>query len=276
MNEQSKPDQRLDRCVTALGLARSRTQAHELILAGLVSVDGVAVHKPSALVGSNSAILVTPTPEQRWVGRGAQKLEGALVAWADSGLSVQGKTCLDVGASTGGFTQVLLAAGAHHVIALDVGHGQLVAGVANDERVTEMSGTNIRDTSLGALGGAVDVIVADLSFIPLAKVVPSIAPLVKPVGDVILLVKPQFEVGPNRVGRNGIVRSAQARRDAVVTVVHALYAAGLGLVAMVPSVIVGGGGNREYLVWARPVSPGMMDQSSAQRLIDDVLRREHE
>jgi 23S rRNA (cytidine1920-2'-O)/16S rRNA (cytidine1409-2'-O)-methyltransferase len=265
---------RLDRHLVDAGLARARGEAQELIRGGHVTVAGRPVTKPSYAVPPGSVVALTrPGPSR--VGRGAYKLEHALVAWRDDGLAVAGRRCLDVGASTGGFTQVLLEHGAVHVTALDVGHGQLVAELATDPRVTDLPGTHIRDTTADAVGGPVDVLVADLSFIPLAVVLPQLRRLVTDEADLVLLVKPQFEVGPARVGRAGVVRSPEARRDAVLTVVRALYTSGLAVQGLTTSPILGGGGNVEYLLWARPARAGMMDVEAALALGNDVTAKEH-
>ncbi len=169
-------------------------------------VDGRSAAKPSLNVGPESSIVLAAEPE-RWVGRAAYKLLAAIHRFGAEGLSVAGRRCLDVGASTGGFTQVLLDAGAAHVTALDVGHGQLVREVADDPRVTERSGTSIRDVGAGDLGEPFEVVVADLSFISLRLVLDRIAGLMTPTADAVLLVKPQFEVGRERLARTGVVTS---------------------------------------------------------------------
>lgn len=256
---------RLDRHLVATGSARSRGTARELIGSGAVAVEGVTVRKVSYAVRPGAVVTVTCGGAQ-WVGRGALKLEHALTRWAPDGLSVDGRRCLDVGASTGGFTQVLLRRGADRVIALDVGHGQLAAELAADDRVTDLPGTHVKDADTALLGGPVDLLVADLSFIPTSSVVGVLAALCGPQADLVLLVKPQFEVGPDRVGRGGVVRDAGARTHAVQTVVRALYAAGLGVRDLTTSPIEGAAGNVEYLLWACPPHPGMMGPEAASAL----------
>lgn len=248
---------RLDRVLVDAGLARSRGQAQDLIRAGRVTVGGRNVDKPSYAVAPGADVAVEQ-PEHGWVGRGAEKLRHALAGWADQGLTAQGRRCLDVGASTGGFTQVLLRAGAVHVTALDVGHGQLAAEVAADERVTDLPGTNIRDVGPDDLGPAFDLVVADLSFISLTTVLPRMAPLLAPEGDMVLLVKPQFEVGRGRLGKGGLVRRAQDRAAAVGKVVDAAERVGLGVRDLTRSVVTGTHGNVEYLLWLSGAGPGMM------------------
>ena len=267
------PGVRLDRHLVDAGLARARGEAQELIRGGHVTVAGRPVTKPSYAVSPGAVVdLTRPGPSR--VGRGAHKLEHALTGWRDDGLGVAGRRCLDVGASTGGFTQVLLEHGAVHVTALDVGHGQLVPELAGDPRVTDLPGTHVRDATAAAIGGPVDVLVADLSFIPLAVVLPRLRRLVTDDADLVLLVKPQFEVGPDRVGRGGVVRSQEARRDAVHTVLRALYASGLAVRDLTRSPILGAGGNVEYLLWARPGGAGMMDVEAALALGNDVTAKE--
>ncbi len=249
---------RIDTELVRRGLARSRAHAGDLIRSGRVQVDGGPAAKPAQPVGDDAAIEVAGVPEDLDVGRGAAKLRAALAeladraeAGADPAPTVQGRRCLDVGASTGGFTQVLLAAGAASVVALDVGHGQLAAAVADDPRVIERSGVNIRETGPDDLGGRFDLLVADLSFISLTVVMPVLADLVTSGGDLVLLVKPQFEIGRDRLGKTGVVRSAEQRDEAVASVRAAAERAGLTVQAVVPSRVQGGTGNVEYFLWAR-------------------------
>jgi len=236
---------RLDAELVRRGLARSRGQAREQVAQGAVLVDGRPATKPSTPVAPAAAIDLAQPPE-RWVGRAAYKL---LAALEDFGLAAGGKRCLDVGASTGGFTQVLLEAGAAHVTALDVGHGQLVPEVAADARVEERSGTNIRDVRPGDLGDPFDLVVADLSFISLRLVLPVLPPLMTPDADAVLLVKPQFEVGRERLARTGVVRSPNERQRVLDEVLEAAAAVGLHQRGLQPSPLRGTTGNQEYLLW---------------------------
>jgi 23S rRNA (cytidine1920-2'-O)/16S rRNA (cytidine1409-2'-O)-methyltransferase len=197
---------RLDAELVRRGLVRSRAQARELVARGAVLVDGATSTKPSTPVSPASTIALAEEPD-RWVGRAAYKLLEALRLFEAAGLTVSGKRCLDVGASTGGFTQVLLEAGAAHVTALDVGHDQLVREVAENDRVDERSGVNIRDVRPGDLGDDFDVVVADLSFISLRLVLDVVVSVMTPNADAVLLVKPQFEVGRDRLARTGVVTS---------------------------------------------------------------------
>jgi len=186
------------------------------------------------------------------VSRAAYKLAAALESFGAEGLNAADTRCFDVGACTGGFTQVLLRAGAREVVALDVGHGQLAAEIANDPRVVERSGLNIRDARADDLGGPAQLLVADLSFISLRLVLPVLRDLVEGGGDLVLLVKPQFEVGRERLGKGGIVRAAVNRAMAIEGVVDAARASGLNVMALRSSPIRGATGNAEYLVWLTP------------------------
>ncbi|HEY0248220.1 MAG TPA: TlyA family RNA methyltransferase [Gryllotalpicola sp.] len=238
---------RLDAEIAARGLARSRNAAAKLIANGRVTVDGAAVLKASAQVGDDSEIVVA-LPDH-YVSRGAHKLLAALDAFD---VDPAGRLALDLGASTGGFTQVLLERGARHVIAVDVGHGQLAVPVKGDPRVTEVEGVNARylTPALLAEKAATDetpsVVVGDLSFISLTQVLPAARASVAPDAEFVLLVKPQFEVGRTGV-KEGIVRDAAMRADAVSGVLWAAWDLGLGTAGLMPSPIAGTHGNREYL-----------------------------
>ncbi|MBF4629009.1 TlyA family RNA methyltransferase [Curtobacterium flaccumfaciens] len=237
---------RLDALLAARGLARSRTVASKLIQDGRVLVGGRAVLKPSTPIASDADIEVDAADE--WVSRAARKLVGALDAF---GVDPSGRVVLDVGASTGGFTQVLLARGARRVIALDVGHGQLHPIIALDERVAVVEGTNARNLTradylaLDGAAGETSLVVGDLSFISLRLVLPALAEAV-PADEFVLLVKPQFEVGRGGV-REGIVHDAGLRNDALMNVLWAAWDLGLGTSGLAASPIVGTHGNHEYL-----------------------------
>jgi 23S rRNA (cytidine1920-2'-O)/16S rRNA (cytidine1409-2'-O)-methyltransferase len=240
---------RIDAELVRRGLARSRAQAAELIKSGRVRLDGDPVTKPSYQVDPHSGVDVERRPEDFDVGRGAGKLRGALEDLTP-GPHVRGRRCIDVGASTGGFTQVLLERGAQSVLALDVGHDQLASAVASDPRVEERSGTNVRTVTAAELNGPFDLLVADLSFISLTMVMAELAALVRPGGDLLLLVKPQFEIGRERLANTGIVRSEQQRQEALDAVRGAAAGAGLTVHEAVPSRVFGGTGNVEYFLWA--------------------------
>ena len=259
---------RLDTELVHRGLARSRGQARDLVVAGNVEVDGRVETRPATPVAADAVILLT-APAEHWVGRGAHKLLAALESFGPQGLTIGGRRCLDVGAGVGGFTQVLLEAGAVHVTSLDVGHGQLARGIADDPRVEERSGTNIRDVGPGELGAAYDVVVADLSFISLRLTLAAMAALLQPAGDLVVLVKPQFEVGRDRIGRTGVVRSGALRRRVLREVVAEAGVVALSVHGLVPSPLPGGDGNREYLLW---VSPGP-DRALAAAHVDTLIEQ---
>jgi len=241
---------RLDRVLAARGLARSRTHAQALIAAGSVFIDGVVARRSSLEVTADAAIALAPTADA-YVSRGAHKLIGALDAFALRGLAVAGRDCLDAGASTGGFTQVLLERGAASVLAIDVGHGQMAPRIAADPRVTSREGVNVRDLEPPGQGADVDLIVADLSFISLAFAVEPLAAWLRPDGDAVLMVKPQFEVGAGRLGRGGVVRRPEDMADAVASVARAMAAAGFGIVDVSRSLVSGPRGTVEFFVWGR-------------------------
>jgi 23S rRNA (cytidine1920-2'-O)/16S rRNA (cytidine1409-2'-O)-methyltransferase len=220
--------------------------------------------KPSTPISDDIVVDVDGETEE-WVGRGAAKLIAALEAWTPSGLAVAGRRCLDAGASTGGFTQVLLAHGAGCVYAVDVGRGQLVDSLREDPRVVDLSGTTIRGLAPEAVDGPVDLLVADLSFISLRLVLGDLAALTRPGGDLILLVKPQFEVGKGRLGKHGVVTGARERLDALIAVAHAAQEVGLAVRALQTSPIVGGRGNTEYLMWAVSDPSAKMDPDTIRR-----------
>jgi len=229
-------------------LAASRSAAQDAIAAGRVEVGGVPVPKPATLVAETVSVRVIDD-RSVYVSRGGLKLEAALDALP---ISVRGRRCLDVGASTGGFTDCLIRRDALHVVALDVGYGQLAWSLRNDPRVTVVDRTNFRHVDPEAIGAPFDVVVADMSFISLR----SVANALRRVGfagtDYVLLVKPQFEVGRDNVGKGGIVRDSMLHAGAIDGVAARLDAEGIGLVSGVASPLRGAKGNREFLVWGRP------------------------
>src|ERR1700710_746089 len=208
---------RVDAELVRRGLARSRQQAAELIGAGRVRIDGMPAAKPATAVAMDASLTVAGADERSWVSRGAHKLIGALDAFD---VTVQGRRCLDAGASTGGFTQVLLDRGAREVVAADVGYGQLAWSLRSDERVIVVERTNARDLSHEAIGGRVGPGVADLSFISLATVLPALVGCAYPDADIVPMVKPQFEVGKSRVGPGGVVSDPELRAGSVLGVAH--------------------------------------------------------
>lgn len=242
--------QRLDTELVRRGLVRSRTRAAELVAGGHVRVGGRVVTKASQPVVPEDAVEVE-APETEYVSRAAHKLAGALDALAGvpGAPDPRGRWCLDAGASTGGFTQVLLERGADHVVAVDVGHGQLDPALAADPRVTAREGVNVRDLVPGDLPRPADMVVADLSFISLTLVVDRLLAACAPGADLLLMVKPQFEVGRERLGQGGVVTSAELRHEAVAAVADRAVRAGADVRAVVPSPLPGPSGNHEYFLW---------------------------
>jgi 23S rRNA (cytidine1920-2'-O)/16S rRNA (cytidine1409-2'-O)-methyltransferase len=249
---------RLDAELVRRGLARSREQAASLVADGRVLVAGQAAGKPATQVAAGDPILVTSTgQEPQYASRGGAKLAGALVAFP--GLRVAGRRCLDAGASTGGFTDVLLRSGAAHVIAADVGYGQLAWALRTDERVTVLDRVNVRQLRPEQVAPAPDLVTADLSFISLGLVLPALIACASPDADFVLLVKPQFEVGKDRVGSGGVVGDPELRREAVAAVAAAAGAQGLGAAGVVASPLPGPAGNVEYFLWLRRGAPPLRE-----------------
>ncbi|MFF0123722.1 TlyA family RNA methyltransferase [Micromonospora arida] len=247
---------RLDAELVRRGLARSREQAAALVEAGRVQLRGVVARKAAAMVDPADPLLVTGAdPAEEYVSRGGHKLAGALAAFAPGGLHVAGRRCLDAGASTGGFTDVLLRADAAEVVAVDVGYGQLAWPLRTNERVRVLERTNVRTLDADAIGGPVDLTVADLSFISLRLVLPALAGCTRDDGDLALMVKPQFEVGKDRVGAGGVVRDPELRAEAVLDVAAAAARLGLGLAGVAASPLPGPSGNVEFFVWLRRGAP---------------------
>lgn len=245
---------RLDAELVRRGLARSREQAAELVEAGRVQVRGVPARKPAAMVDPADAVRVVGDTVE-YVSRGGHKLAGALAAF--EGLAVAGRRCLDAGASTGGFTDVLLRSGAAEVVAVDVGYGQLAWSLRNDPRVRVLERTNVRTLTPEAIGGPVELTVADLSFISLRLVLPALAGCTVADGDLALMVKPQFEVGKERVGAGGVVRDLALRAEAVLDVAEAARAEGLGVAGVAASPLPGPSGNVEFFLWLRRDAPAV-------------------
>jgi 23S rRNA (cytidine1920-2'-O)/16S rRNA (cytidine1409-2'-O)-methyltransferase len=268
---------RLDRAVAERGLARSRAHAQELIAAGLVLVEGVIATKASAHVADAELISLADSRGIHYVSRAAFKLAGALEALAPRGLRVAGRACLDAGASTGGFTQVLLEWEAERVLAVDVGHSQFDAGLAEDPRVTVVEGVNVKDLGADSPGAGVELVVADLSFISLTHVIGPLVAFAAPTADFLLMVKPQFEVGKHALGAGGVVREPSSRADAVTGVVAHMRHAGLGIHSVERSGLPGPAGNVEFFVWgsgswqARGAgAPPVLDDEQLARHIADA------
>lgn len=263
---------RLDAELVRRGLARSRGHAAELIEAGQVRVRGMPAGKPASQVTDAEALTVDTGTARDWVSRGAVKLSGALDALAAADRPVpriEGRRCLDAGASTGGFTEVLLDRGAATVLAVDVGYGQLAWPLRTDPRVVVHERTNVRDLTQQITGGAVDLVVGDLSFISLALVIPALQRVLAPGGDVFCMVKPQFEVGRGAVGKGGVVTDPAQRAGAVRQVIARAAAHGLGLHTVVASPLPGPSGNVEYFTWLRD-GPGV-DPASWDDLIASAV-----
>jgi 23S rRNA (cytidine1920-2'-O)/16S rRNA (cytidine1409-2'-O)-methyltransferase len=262
---------RLDTELVRRGLARSREQAAELVAAGLVTVSGQRAAKPATQVTRDAPIAITHSGDPGYASRGGHKLAGALAAWGEE-LRVEGRRCLDAGASTGGFTDVLLRAGAEHVVAADVGYGQLAWSLRTDPRVRVVDRVNVRELTpeqaTAADGEAPDLVVADLSFISLTLVLPALTRCATPDADFVLMVKPQFEVGKDRVGAGGVVRDTTARSDAIKKVCLAADRLGLGVRGITASPLPGPAGNVEYFVWLRRGAPPL-DEAELWRAIEE-------
>ncbi|MBA4021163.1 MAG: 16S/23S rRNA (cytidine-2'-O)-methyltransferase [Gordonia sp.] len=242
---------RLDAELVRRGEARSRDHARELIEAGRVKVNGTVASKPATNVDLGAPIVVAEGDDEGWASRGAHKLLGALAAFEPQGVSVAGRPCLDAGASTGGFTDVLLRRDAERVVAVDVGYGQLIWRLQNNARVEIHDRTNVRSLTAEQIGGPVDLVVADLSFISLNLVLEAFANCSKPGADLLPMVKPQFEVGKDRVGSGGVVRSRELRAEAVTAVAETAASHGLATLGAVASPLPGPSGNVEYFLWLR-------------------------
>lgn len=254
---------RLDAELVRRGLAPSRAAAVDAVAAGLVLVGGAPAGSPARQVAPDEAIAVSG-PTRRYVSRGGDKLAAALDRFP---VMVTGRRALDAGASTGGFTDCLLQRGAAHVVAVDVGRGQLAWHLRTDERVSVLDRTNVRDLEPVAIGGAVPLAVADLSFISLLTVAPALLRCTATDADLVLLVKPQFEAGRARVGKGGIVRDPGVHRAVVTEVIEGLDRAALPVVGVMPSPVRGAAGNLEFLVHCRR---GARASDPAQ-LTDDAM-----
>ena len=247
---------RLDAELVRRGLARSRDEAARLIADGAVTVGGFTASKPATGVSTDQAIVVRDDAgAPSYASRGAHKLIGALEEFEPSGLRVNGRRCLDAGASTGGFTDVLLRNGAASVVAVDVGYGQLVWSLRTDERVEVHDRTNVRHLTRELIGGPVDVVTGDLSFISLTVVLPALCSVAADDGDLVLMVKPQFEVGKGRLGKNGVVRDPALRTEAIEAVCARGADLGWGTRGLAASPLPGPSGNVEYFCWLRRDAP---------------------
>lgn len=254
---------RVDAELVRRGLARSRQQAAELIGAGRVRIDGLPAVKPATAVSVDAALTVA-ADEKTWVSRGAHKLIGALDAF---GVPVQGRRCLDAGASTGGFTEVLLDRDAAHVVAADVGYGQLAWSLRSDDRVSVLERTNVRELTPEAIGGVVDLVVADLSFISLTTVLPALTRCASADADIVPMVKPQFEVGKDRVGAGGVVSDPALRADAVLGVARRAAELHWHTVDVTASPLPGPSGNVEFFLRLRTVTDHPLQGDDLERAI---------
>lgn len=240
---------RLDAALVERGLIDSRTKAQSLIMARRVLVNGQYVDKPGAQVVADDEVRIEQ-PEHPWVGRGGIKLAHAL---KEFGIDVSGRVCADLGASTGGFTDVLLKSGARKVYAIDVGHGQLDSSLRSDPRVVNCEKLNARYLHVSDFEEPIDFVSIDLSFISLKLIFPVVTRFLR--GDLVALIKPQFEVGKGEVGKRGIVRDENKRRDAVESVIASASEGGFDVRGVIESPVTGAEGNVEYLMWASFVIP---------------------
>jgi 23S rRNA (cytidine1920-2'-O)/16S rRNA (cytidine1409-2'-O)-methyltransferase len=256
---------RLDTELVRRGLARSRAHATELLTVGRVVVAGRVAGKPATLVAPDVPITVRDLlAEPDYASRGGRKLAGALAAFPE--LTVAGRRCLDAGASTGGFTDVLLRAGAAQVVAVDVGYGQLAWRLRSDPRVSVLDRVNVRHLAPEQVAPAPSLVTADLSFISLALALPALVSCASPDADFVLMVKPQFEVGKSQVGAGGVVRDPELRAAAVGRVAAAAAESGLGVAGISASPLPGPAGNVEYFLWLRHGAPAL-DPSRLEQVI---------
>ena len=256
---------RLDAELVRRGLARSREHAVDLIESRSILVRGIPASKPATQVDAETSITLAGARSD-YVSRGGHKLAGALDAFPE--ILVDGKVALDAGASTGGFTDVLLKRGASKVIAVDVGYGQLAWELRQDPRVEIHDRTNVRNLSREIIQDSVDIVVADLSFISLILVIPALTAVSKPDADFLIMVKPQFEVGREKLGAGGVVRDPQLRKNAVLEVAKSAHEMGLGTLGVVASPLPGPSGNVEYFLWLRRgaamISDSAIDEAIAK------------
>ena len=242
---------RVDAELVRRNLAPSRQHARELIAAGRVLLDGEAVRKAARQMDPAQPLLVVESEREDYVSRGAWKLIGALDLLGEDGPAVEGVRCLDAGASTGGFTDVLLRRGAAHVVAVDVGYGQIAWRLREDPRVTVVERTNVRTLDPALVAPAPGLVVGDLSFISLTLVIPALVRAADPRADFLLLVKPQFEVGKERLGSGGVVRDTSLHAWAMRKVADCAAANGLSVAGAAPSPLPGPAGNVEYFLYMR-------------------------
>lgn len=264
---------RIDSELVRRGFTRSRAQARELIEAGRVRLDGEVVTKPARQMDPAQAILLEEEPEDEYVSRGARKLAGALDALGEDAPVVRGRRCLDAGASTGGFTDVLLRRGAASVVAVDVGYGQLAWRLRQDPRVEVHDRTNVRTLDPASVAPAPQLVVGDLSFISLSLVLPALVGAAAPDADFLLMVKPQFEIGRERLGHGGVVRDPAQHVETVEAVADSARGLGLDIHAVEASPLPGPSGNVEYFLAMRAGHPAPIPvQDLHDRIVDAVDR----
>lgn len=265
--------QRLDAELVKRKIARSREHAQEMIKAGRVTVNGMAANKPATGVDGNVSIKVSESDDDRWASRGAHKLLGALEAFEPMGVSVKDKVVLDAGASTGGFTDVCLGRGARTVHAVDVGYGQLIWRLQNDDRVVVHDRTNVRTLTPEILGDTADLMVGDLSFISIELVLPAIAACMREGADLLPMVKPQFEVGKDRLGSGGVVRSAELRAEVTRNIAVAAMKYGLSTKGVVASPLPGPSGNVEFFLWlVKDGGASMPTMDELDAMVDTAIK----
>jgi len=257
---------RLDAELVRRGLARSREHAVTLIAEGRVAVAGTAATKPATGVEAGTPVVVRTDPDQpSWVSRGAHKLLGALDAF---GVAVEGRRVLDAGASTGGFTEVLLSRGAAEVVAVDVGYGELAWSLRTDDRVRVHERTNVKTLTPEAIDGPVDLVVADLSFISLRLVLPALVACARDDAELLPMVKPQFEIGRERLGAGGVVRDPEHRVQTVLEVARTAASLGWGTAGVVASPLPGPAGNVEFFLWLRR-DAGPPQEEQVRRAVEE-------
>ena len=264
---------RLDSELVRRGIARSRGHAQELIESGRVRLDGEVVLKPARQMNPAQAVVVAQGDDEGYVSRGAHKLAGALDALGDAAPVIAGRRCLDAGASTGGFTDVLLRRGASSVVAVDVGYGQLAWKLQTDPRVHVLDRTNVRTLDPRAVAPAPQVVVGDMSFISLTLVIPALVAAAAPDADFLLMVKPQFEIGKERLGHGGVVRDPAHHVETVEKVARCALAEGLAIAAVQASPLPGPSGNIEYFIHMRKGHPTPIDPGTLTDHIRDAVRR---
>lgn len=263
---------RIDSELVRRGLVPSRTRARELIVAGRVKLDGEVILKPARQMDPAQAIVISAADEVEYVSRGAYKLAGVLDALGDAAPQIKGRRCLDAGASTGGFTDVLLRRGAQCVVAVDVGYGQLAWNLQSDPRVEVRDRTNVRTLKAGDITPSPSLVVGDMSFILLQLVIPALVDVAEPGADFLLMVKPQFEIGKERLGRGGVVRNPAHHVETVEAVALRAMREGLDIAAVEASPLPGPSGNVEYFLHMRASHPVGIPQSDLHSRIVEAVK----